>query len=74
MFLMLTSRHVKGGYQWLLKMLPVFAENGGIHDATHFFKNSELNVHSSAAERMLSNNLFFIGFVAQSMLGVSNSN
>ena len=46
MFLMFTSRHVKGGYQWLLKMLPVFAENGGIHDATHFFKNSDVDLHS----------------------------
>ena len=74
MFLMFSSRHVKGEYQRLLKMFPVFAENGGIHDAAHFFKNSELNLHSFAAERMLSKNLFFIGFVAQSMLELSNSN
>ena len=54
MFLMFSSRHVKGEYQRLLKMFPVFAENGGIPDAAHFFKNSELNLHSFAAERMLS--------------------
>ena len=37
MFLMFSSRHVKGEYQRLLKMFPVFAENGGIHHAGHFF-------------------------------------
>ena len=60
---------MKGEYQRLLKM---FAENGGIPDAAHFFKNSDLNLHSSAAQRMLSNNILFIGFVAQSMLELSN--
>ena len=74
MFLMFSSRHVKGEYQWLLKTFPVFAENGGIPDAAHFFKNSDLDLHSSAAQRMLSNNILFIGFVAQSMLELSNCN
>ena len=74
MFLMFSSRHVKGEYQRLLKMFPVFEENRAIPDAAHFFKNSDLDLHSFAAERMLSKNLFCIGFVAQSMLGLSNSN
>ena len=58
MFLMFSSRHVKGEYQRLLKMFPANAENGGIHHAAHFFKNSDLDLHSFAAQSMLSNNIF----------------
>ena len=64
----------EGEYQRLLKMFPANAENGGIHHAAHFFKNSDLDLHSFAAQRMLSNNILFIGFVAQSMLELSNCN
>ena len=58
MFLMFSSRHVKGEYQQLLKMFPVFAENGGIHHAWHFFKNSDLDLYTY---------LFFVSFVKLSI-------